>query len=113
MGGTIEVTPGFVDELVAAKILTARPITYEDFLPFSAAGIFQSNLQATGRKATVAIGSGSVGKGEQGVYEAAMGCPVFDADQLYSEAQHHSIEECASKLGLNLDHASAPFEAPV
>lgn len=112
LGGTIEVTPDIVDELVTAKILTARPITYEDFLPFSAAGIFQSNLQAAGRKATVAVGPESVGKGDQGVYEAAMGCPVFDFDQLYSEAQCRSIEECASELGLNLAHASALFEAP-
>jgi uncharacterized glyoxalase superfamily metalloenzyme YdcJ len=32
--------------LVTAGLATADPIVYEDFLPVSAAGIFQSNLGA-------------------------------------------------------------------
>nr|WP_198028169.1 DUF1338 family protein [Bradyrhizobium murdochi] len=33
-----------VDELVATGHLRVDPIVYEDFLPVSAAGFFQSNL---------------------------------------------------------------------
>ncbi|RIX99705.1 VOC family protein [Aureimonas flava] len=33
-----------LDRLIAAGFVAAEPITYEDFLPVSAAGIFQSNL---------------------------------------------------------------------
>jgi uncharacterized glyoxalase superfamily metalloenzyme YdcJ len=36
--------------LVGAGVLTATPIVYEDFLPRSAAGIFQSNLTGDGSK---------------------------------------------------------------
>src|SRR5690606_38411122 len=36
--------PGSVDELIAAGLVRFDPIVYEDFLPVSAAGIFQSNL---------------------------------------------------------------------
>ncbi|KAK1655880.1 hypothetical protein BDP81DRAFT_306873, partial [Colletotrichum phormii] len=35
-----------LERLIAQGVIEARPITYEDFLPFSAAGIFQSNLQS-------------------------------------------------------------------
>ncbi|MGB3483850.1 MAG: VOC family protein [Mycobacterium sp.] len=37
-----------LDEAVASGAVTATPITYEDFLPRSAAGIFQSNLTGDG-----------------------------------------------------------------
>ncbi|KAK7953072.1 hypothetical protein PG988_013766 [Apiospora saccharicola] len=40
-----ETIMSWVHCLVDDGVLVAEPITYEDFLPFSAAGIFQSNLQ--------------------------------------------------------------------
>lgn len=93
------------------NILTARPITYEDFLPFSAAGIFQSNLQAAGKKAITSVGAGSAGTEDRDGYEAAMGCPSFDADQLYADAQRRSLEDCFNELGLDLGNVSALFQA--
>lgn len=39
-----------VDELIEAGIVEATPIVYEDFLPRSAAGIFQSNLKDDGTR---------------------------------------------------------------
>jgi uncharacterized glyoxalase superfamily metalloenzyme YdcJ len=39
-----------VAELLAAGALEHRPIVYEDFLPRSAAGIFQSNLTSGGQR---------------------------------------------------------------
>ncbi|KKY35532.1 hypothetical protein UCDDA912_g04493 [Diaporthe ampelina] len=111
LGGSSEATPAFLDKLVVGKILKARPITYEDFLPFSAAGIFQSNLQAAGKKVIASVGPGSAGREERDMYEAAMGCPALDADQLYAEAQRRSLEECANELELGLDDVSALLQA--
>lgn len=101
-----ETAPSLLDKLVREGVLTARPVTYEDFLPFSAAGIFQSNLQAGGKRATSNTGPGAVGKEERGVYETAMGCPTLDADQLYAETQRRSLEKCAKELGLGIEDVS-------
>lgn len=35
-----------LEQLIQGGVVEASPITYEDFLPFSAAGIFQSNLKS-------------------------------------------------------------------
>lgn len=111
LGETIEATPDLLNRLVVENILTARPITYEDFLPFSAAGIFQSNLQAAGKKAITSVGAGSAGTEDRDGYEAAMGCPSFDADQLYADAQRRSLEDCFNELGLDLGNVSALSQA--
>lgn len=111
LGETIKATPDLLNRLLAEKVLTARPITYEDFLPFSAAGIFQSNLQAVGKQAMTSVRAGSAGTEERDVYEAAMGCPAFDADQLYTDAQRRSLEECFNELGLDLGDVSALLQA--
>lgn len=107
LAGTIEASPVLLDRLVSQGLLTARSITYEDFLPFSAAGIFQSNLQAGNKQAISSGALGSTEKGERDLYESAMGCPAFDADALYAEAQRRSLEKCASEIGLDLNDASA------
>ncbi|MGB3457550.1 MAG: VOC family protein [Litorimonas sp.] len=52
------------------------PLTYEDFLPVSAAGIFRSNL----RSSDEAFGAGN---GNQAGFEAAMGRPCRDMFALY------------------------------
>ncbi|KAJ4387548.1 hypothetical protein N0V93_008143 [Gnomoniopsis smithogilvyi] len=99
-----------LDVLVQQGILTARPLTYEDFLPFSAAGIFQSNLQSK-KPATTAADPATpsvevvVGKagGDREGYERAMQCSALDSDQLYAEAQRRSLEKCAGELGLDVD----------
>lgn len=57
-----------------------EPLTYEDFLPVSAAGIFRSNLRETGEaRLTQATGN-------QSVFEAALGRPVLDMFELYESA---------------------------
>jgi uncharacterized glyoxalase superfamily metalloenzyme YdcJ len=53
-----------------------EPLTYEDFLPVSAAGIFRSNL----RSSDEGFGSGS---GDQSGFEAAMGRSCLDMFALY------------------------------
>lgn len=65
----------------------AQPITYEDFLPVSAAGIFQSNL---GNETQAR----SHGNASREAFEQALGCPVFDEFVLYQEAEERSKRRC-------------------
>lgn len=83
-----------LDGLLIAGVIETVPITYEDFLPFSAAGIFQSNLgHGSG------LQQGSVGGLSDLIgLEAALGCSVVDADSLYSVAQQQSLISCLGKL---------------
>jgi len=76
---------GSVDELVDAGLLTATPITYEDFLPVSAAGIFRSNLVEGDR---TDLG----GQGAQAAFEAALGQACLDPFGLYLAQEEDSIE---------------------
>lgn len=113
-------TNKLLDLLVQRGILTARPLTYEDFLPFSAAGIFQSNLQSKQQPppaaaaaapssppvASVVVGEVNKKKsssGDREGYERAMQCSALDSDQLYAEAQRRSLEKCAAELGLDVN----------
>jgi uncharacterized glyoxalase superfamily metalloenzyme YdcJ len=54
-----------------------EPLTYEDFLPVSAAGIFQSNL---GDETRETYGD----QGAQASFEVALGRPVLDPFALYA-----------------------------
>ena len=67
--------------------IIAQPITYEDFLPVSAAGIFQSNL---GNETQ----SRSHGNASREAFETALGCPVYDEFALYEEAEARSKQRC-------------------
>ncbi|KAJ5022940.1 hypothetical protein J3E71DRAFT_356812 [Bipolaris maydis] len=90
-----------IEGLIKDGIVEATPITYEDFLPMSAAGIFQSNLgsrmppsmQFNGRN--LAIG--------QSALEAALGSTITDMHTLYEEIQTASLRECALELGFTED----------
>lgn len=90
--------PEIIEKLIDEGVIEAVPITYEDFLPFSAAGIFQSNLQ------TSKSGKGTVEQDvrrptpDQAGLEQALGCAVLDSDDLYSLAQRGSLNTCAMKL---------------
>lgn len=83
--------PDDVESLVAAGLVDAFPITYEDFLPVSAAGIFQSNLGDQGPKSYSAAAA-------QLAFEAILGTPVADPFELYAERQQQSIEQVRRKL---------------
>ncbi|MBT9384377.1 VOC family protein [Pseudooceanicola sp. CBS1P-1] len=78
--------------LVAAGVLRADPITYEDFLPVSAAGIFQSNL---GDEATQAFAANP----NRARFEADLGAPVIDLHQRYAEAEAASLARARAALG--------------
>ncbi|QKV54316.1 2-oxoadipate dioxygenase/decarboxylase HglS [Comamonas antarctica] len=68
-----------------AGIVEAHPIVYEDFLPVSAAGIFQSNLGGAEQKSYAANAA-------QELFEAALQAPVADEIALYAQSQQASID---------------------
>lgn len=63
--------------------LVADPIVYEDFLPVSAAGIFQSNLGGAEQRAYAAHDN-------QAEFEAALGAKVADPFALYAALERES-----------------------
>lgn len=73
--------------------IRCEPLVYEDFLPVSAAGIFQSNL---GDDAQAEYGLGS----SQEAFHQALGRTVLDELALYAQTQQRSLDECAQALGL-------------
>ena len=72
-------------ELVRAGFVKADPIVYEDFLPVSAAGIFQSNLGGTEQRSYTANAAKSR-------FESDLGASVMDEIALYAATQKRSIE---------------------
>ncbi len=73
-----------IDAAIAAGLVTADPVVYEDFLPVSAAGIFQSNLGGDEQRAYAA-------QANQAAFEAALGAPVQDAFALYAQIERASL----------------------
>lgn len=75
-------------DLVEAGELTATPIVYEDFLPRSAAGIFQSNLAGDGTKQAGAAGT----RRDAGWLSDVIGTEVADPAELYAAQQQRSLD---------------------
>ena len=73
-----------LDMLVADGYAAADPIIYEDFLPVSSAGIFQSNLGEADR-------THYEGRSNKAAFEAALGRPVIDEFALYAAQEAASI----------------------
>ena len=82
-----------LEALVAAGHLGFEPVVYEDFLPVSAAGIFQSNLGDNGQ------GHYDSASNRQ-AFEQALGRPTIDELALYAQTQQRSLEQCFKVLGL-------------
>jgi uncharacterized glyoxalase superfamily metalloenzyme YdcJ len=80
-----------LEDLLSGGYLRVEPLVYEDFLPVSAAGIFQSNL---GDAAQTHYGVQS----NRQVFEKALGRPTIDELALYAETQRRSIEECFAAI---------------
>jgi len=84
----LAIKPGdAVQRYIERGWIVAQPIIYEDFLPVSAAGIFQSNL---GDKAA----QPGQHSGNQLDFEQALGCPVMDEFSLYQQAEDKSKRRC-------------------
>lgn len=74
-----------LETLIDQGLVEALPLTYEDFLPVSAAGIFQSNLGG-GQNGAYA------GNANREAFEQALGAPVSDELALYAERERASRE---------------------
>lgn len=82
--------------LLRAGALAATPIVYEDFLPRSAAGIFQSNLTAEGTKDTAVAGA----RRDLGWLSDVIGRAIGDPAALYAAQQQASLDKVSADLGL-------------
>ena len=87
-GGGVKGTP---EELIARGLMRADPIVYEDFLPVSAAGIFQSNLGDDAAEDARPAGA-------RDAFEAALGAPVADETALYAAAERESLRAARAVL---------------
>lgn len=89
-----------LEQLISKGIVEAIPITYEDFLPFSAAGIFQSNLQSSNPPSCT---PSDHPVGDLKGLEEAMGEEILDLDTWYASVQQSSLEEVSMKLEIALE----------
>lgn len=72
------------EALIATGLASADPIVYEDFLPVSAAGIFQSNLGGDEQRAYAAHAN-------RDAFEQALGMKVEDEFAIYERLQAESL----------------------
>lgn len=79
-----------ISDLLDQGVLAITPIIYEDFLPVSAAGIFQSNLGDSDAPSYDAAAN-------QQAFEADMGGPVHDGFDLYAAIQDQSLTACTQQ----------------
>ncbi|MGJ0505959.1 MAG: 2-oxoadipate dioxygenase/decarboxylase HglS [Methylocystis sp.] len=87
-----------VEDLLSCGALAAEPITYEDFLPVSAAGIFRSNLGDVAQ-------AGDLARGGRAVFEEALGSEVLDATALYERDASASLAASLASLGASLSRS--------
>jgi len=80
-----------VNDLIDNGSLAVTPIVYEDFLPVSAAGIFQSNLS---NQASQEAGHSP----NQDKFETDLGASVIDSFSLYEQMQKVSLDKALKKL---------------
>lgn len=80
-------------ELLNEGYISIEPITYEDFLPVSAAGIFQSNLGDATR-------GGYASMSNQEVFERDLGQKVLSEIALYAQDSEQSWKNALAQLGL-------------
>ncbi|MBM7046200.1 VOC family protein [Rhizobium lusitanum] len=80
-----------IDDLIAQGAIQFDPIVYEDFLPVSAAGIFQSNLGDGAQQEFVASPN-------QQRFEADLGAKVLNEFDHYAGIEKASLDECLAKL---------------
>lgn len=81
-----------LDQLIAAGQIHFEPLVYEDFLPVSAAGIFQSNLGDDSQSHYAASSN-------QKEFQRALGRQTINELKLYADTQRRSLLECSKVLG--------------
>lgn len=81
-----------LETAVGQGLVRCDPIVYEDFLPVSAAGIFQSNLGDGAAQEFVASPN-------QKMFERDLGASVLDEFAHYAAIERASIEACLAEIG--------------
>ena len=97
--GTNEINAANVETLLERGALWTTPMVYEDFLPVSAAGIFQSNLSQPG-DATREEEQEDADRSQpnQAQFEAALGATVIDEIALYAKRERASLNAALETL---------------
>ena len=90
-GKTAATNQGNIDALIEQGLVQFDPIIYEDFLPVSAAGIFQSNLGDGAQQDFVASPN-------QQRFEADLGMKVLNEFDHYAGIEQASIDACLHAL---------------
>jgi len=87
----LDISTDNLQQLIEQGIIRIEPIVYEDFLPVSAAGIFQSNLHSD-------TANSYDGQSNQQEFEQALGASVQDELALYAQRQDESLQACLAAL---------------
>ncbi|MDD1964043.1 VOC family protein [Pseudomonas putida] len=80
-----------VEALLASGRLACEPLVYEDFLPVSAAGIFQSNLGDNAQAQYAQVSN-------RDAFEQALGRETLDELQIYARTQQASLDNALKAL---------------
>lgn len=87
-----------LEDLIELGMVRFKPLVYEDFLPLSAAGIFQSNLGGTGKiRLDAGLKSSCDGRGE---LELALEAEIVDEMDVYRRLQEESLVTCRKYFAL-------------
>lgn len=89
-------TAATLSELLQQRALEYEPITYEDFLPLSAGGIFNSNLSSASQSKQLIVNADPDLDG----FQRSLGTPITDEFHLYEQMQQASLEDCRKRLGI-------------
>lgn len=92
-----------VEKLLSVGALMITPQVYEDFLPVSAAGIFQSNIQLNQQSNSLSKNNKNhqvenAQKSNQEVFEKHLGVNTIDEMKLYKEIEENSLKEALAVL---------------
>jgi uncharacterized glyoxalase superfamily metalloenzyme YdcJ len=85
-------------QLVEAGVLVPEPIVYEDFLPRSAAGIFQSNLTDDGSRDDAQLGTPY----DIDRLSEVLGSRILDPNELYTAQQNASVKDAERQLCITI-----------
>lgn len=101
-GGNLEKASGTtatLSELLQQGILEYEPITYEDFLPLSAGGIFNSNLSSNASQSKQLIAN--AGPDIDG-FQRSLGAQITNEFELYEQMEQATLENCRKRLGIEI-----------
>ncbi|KAE8382776.1 hypothetical protein BDV26DRAFT_304889 [Aspergillus bertholletiae] len=85
-----------LNQLIENQVIRYEPVTYEDFLPLSAGGIFNSNLGNPLQSKQLVMEA----EADLDGFQRMLGTSIMDEFHLYTQIQQSSLEECRKKLGL-------------